>query len=120
MTAKKKVEGQVPPTVPEPGDRDFDWAAVYTEYDEVFTYTDAEGRTVAVPRLEDITLPFQVQLKARKDPVELCWARLEKVLTAQGYAVLDTWTDEQILEFFKAWLVDANLTLGESKRSSTS
>lgn len=111
-----RSRGQVPPQAGEPG---FDWAAVYPDFPGVFVHTDDEGRTVGVPHLNDIRLPFQVQLRSRHDPTELCWARLERVLTAEGYAVLDQWDDARVLAFFTAWLEDANLTLGESRRSST-
>lgn len=113
----KKSRSQVPPHAGEP---DFDWTAVYPDFPDVFVYTDSDGLTVGVPHLNAIRLPFQTQLRSRHDPAELCWARLETVLTAEGYAVLNQWDDAKILAFFTAWIEDANLTLGESKRSSTS
>ncbi len=112
-----KSHRQAPPKVGEPG---FDWAAVYPGFPDVFVYTDVDGRTVGVPHMNDIRLPFQIQLQSRHDPSELCWARLEKVLTAEAYSVLNQWDDAKVLAFFTAWLQDANMTLGESKRSSTS
>lgn len=111
------ISSQVPPRPGEPGG---DWAAVYPDFPDVFVYTDRDGQSVGVPHLNDIRLPFQVQLQSRHDPAELCWARLEKVLTAPAYAVLNQWDDAAVLAFFTAWLEDANMTLGESKRSSTS
>ncbi len=110
------TRNQVPPHGGEP---DFDWTKVYPDFPDVFVYTDDDGATVGVPRLNDIRLPFQIQLRSRHDPAELCWARLEKVLTSEGYAVLNRWGDAKILAFFTAWLEDANMTVGESTRSST-
>lgn len=112
-----RSQDQVPPKVGEPG---FDWAAVYPDFPGVFVYTDGDGQTVGVPHVNDIRLPFQIQLRSRHEPAELCWARLEKVLTAEAYAVLNQWDDVKVLAFFTAWLDDANMTLGEFKRSSTS
>ncbi|MFI5781206.1 hypothetical protein [Nocardia sp. NPDC051570] len=83
---------------------------------EKFTYTTSAGKTLSLPRMENI--PFGLIRKLRKeDDAEQFFALIEGVATAKDLAVLDAMTQAEVKELMDAWQKDSTISLGESSGS---
>ncbi|CAM3953473.1 hypothetical protein NONI108955_01245 [Nocardia ninae] len=83
---------------------------------EKFTHTTAGGKTISLPRMENI--PFGIIRKLRKEnDTEQFFALIEGVAAAKDLAVIDAMTQAQVRELMNAWQKDSGIELGESSDS---